>query len=130
MSSVQNPYDIPLNPDWFLGILTVYWLMKESPYNWVGFHPLYQTTNLGCKKNNTAQMNTQKTLVLLWQASLFSMPGVFFFGNSSCHPDTSTPIRGRQCSHVGGNKAFKFHELLTGEGLGMYYSRLYQCFKK
>ena len=52
-------------------------------------------------------MNTQKTLVLLWQASLFSMPGVIFF-------ETSTPWGGRQCSHVGGNKAFKFHELLTG----------------
>ena len=41
-----NPYDIPLNPDWFnrdpyIGLCT------NSPHNWVGSHPLYQTTNQG-----------------------------------------------------------------------------------
>ena len=46
LSNVENPVDIPLNPDWLIGIL-ISWPMKQSPYNWVVFHPLYTANNQG-----------------------------------------------------------------------------------
>ena len=42
---------------WLIGIL-ISWFIKNSPYNWVVFHPLYQTTNQGlfhCSTKNVAK---------------------------------------------------------------------------
>ena len=43
--------------DWFIGMFIIYIGLLYSPYNWVGFHPLYQTTNQG--PLNTAQVTKQ-----------------------------------------------------------------------
>ena len=41
-----NPLDIPWNTDWWIGILLIAYLL-QSPYNWVGCHPLYTANNQG-----------------------------------------------------------------------------------
>ena len=47
VSSVQNPYDIPLYWLVYRDPILAYYDPHISPYNWVGCHPIYQTTNQG-----------------------------------------------------------------------------------
>ena len=51
-------YDIPLNPDWFIGILILAYYHPHILGYWVVFHPFYQTTNLWVFLMNFAQCLT------------------------------------------------------------------------
>ena len=76
LSSVENPVDIPLywlvNRDPYNGLL-------KSPYNWVGFHPLYQTTNQGFQHCSIGSMMDCKDILMpgigMVKDKQYHMPG-------------------------------------------------------
>ena len=61
VNNVQNPVDIPLNSDWFIGILIT---ASFNPHiSWIAFHPFYTANNQG-PLFFTAELSTSMGVLL------------------------------------------------------------------